>query len=166
MKVITVLRRDLVPFLSFSSVSLFFNLKVELSSPAASLAVGFCRRTKMANNNKNYAEFRPWANLSFYWSEASTCIKRLCGLAELRRRCTASRRVGDVPLCLTPEAKMFHRRHHAVSLLDPPQNASRTWKRRLPSSDRVGRKDVWLHLCVWPLYILDFILCVSLCASN
>lgn len=90
MKVITVLRRDLVPSLSVSSVSLLFNLKVELSSPAASLAEGFCRRTKMANN-KNYAEFRPWVNLSFYLSKASSFIKRLCGLAELCRHCTANR---------------------------------------------------------------------------
>lgn len=37
---ITVLRRDLVPFLSFSSVSLFFNLKVELSSPGCIVGRG------------------------------------------------------------------------------------------------------------------------------
>lgn len=156
-------RRDLVPFLSFSSVSLFFNLKVELSSPAAALADGFCRRTKMANNNRNYAEFGPWVNLSFYWSKASSCIKRLCGLAELRRRCTASRRVGVVPLCLTPEAKMFHRRHHAVSLLDPPQSASRTWKHRRPSSDGLEKRCLTPSLCITSVYFGFHSVCFSVC---
>lgn len=163
MKVITVLRRDLVPFLSFSSVSLLFNLKVELSSPAALLAGGFCRRTKMANNNKNYAEFRPWVNLSFYLSKASSCIKRLCGLAELRRCCTASRCVGVVPLCLTPEAKMFHRRHHAVSLLDPPQSATRTWKHRQPSSDGLEKRCLAPSLCITSVYFGFHSVCFSVC---
>lgn len=67
---ITVLRCDLRLWSDFKlfcllAKSVFFSkLKVELSPPAAPLAdsVG---GPKMANNNKNYAEFQPWVNLSF-----------------------------------------------------------------------------------------------------
>lgn len=163
MKVITVPRRDLVPFLSFSSVS-FFNLKVDLSSPAASLAVGFCRRTKMANNNKNYAEFRPWVKLSFYWSKASSCIKRLCGLAELRRRCTASRCVGVVPLCLTPEAKMFQTPSRRLTSRPSPVRVPHL---KTPPAQfwRVGEK-MSDSISVYYLCIFWISFCVFLCVPQ
>lgn len=74
--VITVLRRDLRLWSDFKlfcllAESVFFFLLFFFQTQGGALApsciVGrFCGRTEMANKNKNYAEFQPWVNLSFY----------------------------------------------------------------------------------------------------
>lgn len=121
----------------------------------------------MANNNKNYAEFQPWVNLSFYWLKASFCFKRL--LLAGRQSSIAAiwlvDREGSYPFAQhkdVPQRSADRWRLYDVSLLNTP--AFCTWKCHSRGSDGLEKRCLTLSLCSTSVSLISF--CVFLCVPQ